>query len=530
MATLPYILLALLVIGIIIFMHELGHYLAARATGIGVTEFAMGFGPKLVSWRRGRTLYSIRLFIPLGGFCKFVGEDEAENWYPVPYAGGFTPHSPALAAGMRAGDILKKVGDTDLSFDEEGANVLLGAVNDLSGTLTIVVERDGALIPLSIRPQTGQNEAQLGIMLGRVDDCSLPRVIHTQKPCGLKPGDLIVKIGREYIEYGPGGAAKVNRKIDQRKGPLTFTVERTGQTLVVSADPGSLTLGRASFPLPGDDAVGPPMNPFNKQKVFKRIITVFAGPFMNFALAFVAAVALYISLSPFYYAAPLVHEVSEGSSAMAAGMESGDQILTVNGEAIEFSEAGEARVREIITGTGGEAIDFVVARNGERVPLTLAPQETQDGYKIGVTLGYLYHLSFGEAVQSGLNLTKDASTAIVKALRALVTTGEGIEETAGPVGLVSVMSQQAQTGGMENVIYMLVVISINLGIMNLLPLPALDGGRLVFLAVEGVRRKPVKPEHEALIHAAGFILFMALFVVITYRDIAKLISGITIGG
>ena len=112
---------------------------------------------------------------------------------------------------------------------------------------------------------------------------------------------------------------------------------------------------------------------------------------------------------------------------------------------------------------------------------------------------------------------------MVTALKNLVTRGEGLDQTSGPVGIVSMVSSEVRTGGMDAFINLLILISINLGIMNLLPIPGLDGSRFLFQVLEVIRRKPIPPEKEAVVHLAGFILLFSLMIFFTYRDIMNLI-------
>ena len=115
-----------------------------------------------------------------------------------------------------------------------------------------------------------------------------------------------------------------------------------------------------------------------------------------------------------------------------------------------------------------------------------------------------------------------ASGVIVKALGALVTTGEGLDQTSGPVGVVSVVSKEVQSGGLDAFVNLLVVISINLGIMNALPIPGLDGSRFLFMLVEAIRRKPVAPEKEAMVHLAGMVFLFGVMIYFTFRDVLNL--------
>ena len=130
--------------------------------------------------------------------------------------------------------------------------------------------------------------------------------------------------------------------------------------------------------------------------------------------------------------------------------------------------------------------------------------------------------TFGEALRDSWDGCTYAATVIVDALKALVTTGEGFDQTSGPVGVISVVSQQVRQYGMEQYFWMLCVISINLGIMNLLPIPGLDGSRALFLILEAIRRKPIPQRKEAAVNAIGLVLLFGLMIFFTFRDIVNL--------
>ena len=175
-----------------------------------------------------------------------------------------------------------------------------------------------------------------------------------------------------------------------------------------------------------------------------------------------------------------------------------------------------------------EPIDFTVERDGERLTFSVAPAAMTDetgatAYMIGIVFpGRTYNL--GEALAEAPRLMVDFVKMMLDALKNLVFHGQGVNDMAGPVGIISVVSEVAREG-FYMVLYILFIISLNLGLMNLLPLPALDGGRLVFLIVEAIRRKPVPPEKEGMVHGIGMLLLLGLIVVITWQDIARLIAG-----
>ena len=344
-----FVFLAIVMLGLIVTVHEFGHYLVGRLCGIGILEFSVGFGPRLLGWERKGIKYSLRL-IPLGGFCAFVGEDE-------------------------------------------------------------------------------QND-----------------------------------------------------------------------------DPRAMS----------------------NQPVWKRFLTVLAGPAMNFALACVvcaAMLALFMTAETF----PAVNGLMDGMPAAAAGIEVGDVIVQVNDSPIEYGGAGVAQVVSAIQDVEpGSTVQLIVERDGERIPLSL--QTTAVTTDTGVTHGMIgvefmrRTFTVPEAIRySGLYMIETTRT-MLDSLRRLFFHGEGVNQITGTVGIIAVVSQYARDGWYE-VLWLVFIISLNLGIMNLLPLPALDGGRLVFLIVEAIRRKPIPPEKEGLVHGIGLMLVLGLFVVLTFHDIYRLIVG-----
>ena len=153
--------------------------------------------------------------------------------------------------------------------------------------------------------------------------------------------------------------------------------------------------------------------------------------------------------------------------------------------------------------------------------------EAEGKFRIGVTIGGRARIAtrafgFGEAARQGWNTCVYASGVILNALKNLVTTGEGLDQTSGPVGVVSMVSQEVRSYGFDAFINYLVVISINLGIMNLLPIPGLDGSRLIFMLIEAIRRKPVPPQKEAMVHLGGMVFLFALMIIFTFKDVINL--------
>ncbi len=273
----------------------------------------------------------------------------------------------------------------------------------------------------------------------------------------------------------------------------------------------------------------------NRYPVWKRALTVLMGPGMNFILAFVVAFGFYLAageLTDVQYGRAVIAEVVSGGPAMEAGLQPGDIIQTVNGGAASgIDEAGNSPFSKAISSFREEdgAVRLTVIRGEEEIGFEVIPRYSEDlkGMAIGVTYQteaeYVYSpVSMGRAARLGFAYCKEAGSAILKALKQLVTTGEGLEDTGGPIRIIQIVSEETREYGSEAYFNLLILISVNLGLMNLLPIPGLDGSRLLFLLYEGIFRRPVNRRLEAYIHLAGFALIMMLFVLLTYRDIIHL--------
>jgi regulator of sigma E protease len=349
--TILYILLAIFLLGVLITVHEFGHFIAARLTGIAVKEFAVGFGPKLIKWRSKKhgTLFALRP-IPLGGYCMFYGDET----------------------------------------DPEG-------VND-------------------------------------------PRA-------------------------------------------------------------------------------------FDRAKVWKRALTVFSGPLMNFVLAFVLAVVLMAGYG-MTVVQPYLDTVEAGMPAQAAGLLPGDVLLSAGGEALPIGDAS-ALTAAIANLAPGESLPLTVRRGEETITVSIAPMwdEAEGRNRIGVGIKAYGPLQSGQWLPAAFDSCVYASTVILKSLGALFTTGEGIQDAAGPIGVVQLVAEQTRAGGLETFLNLAVIISINLGLVNLLPIPGLDGSRLVFFLIEAIRRKPVSRKIETAVHLTGYALLLGLMAFFTFQDVGRLLGG-----
>lgn len=275
-----------------------------------------------------------------------------------------------------------------------------------------------------------------------------------------------------------------------------------------------------------DDADDMSEGSFNSKSVWARISVIVAGPLFNLLLAWILCVIMVAWVG---YRAPVVGEVSEGYSAKEEGMRSGDVITEIDGKRIHLWN--EITLSNLMN-SNGEKTEITYLRDGKETSVILEPRalEGDMNKRLGITstaeltkAGVLGSLQYGAyTVKYWIDYTMDC-------LKMLVGGKVGIKDMSGPVGIVDAVDetyQNSRAAGLKIVVLNLmnfaILLTANLGIMNLLPIPALDGGRLVFLLVEAVRRKRIPPEKEGMVHFAGFALLLVLMVVVMYNDIMKL--------
>ena len=267
--------------------------------------------------------------------------------------------------------------------------------------------------------------------------------------------------------------------------------------------------------MPGEDGESEHPNGFDKKSVPKRMLVVAGGAMFNiiFALLLFAGVYMYVGTPS---EESLVGGVEEGYPAYAAGLIEGDRITAIDGEPVELWND----MVGMIQNSAGEELLLTVERDGETMEITITPVENENGVGVIGIVGAREPMGFFEGMKVGIVQTYELTKAILVTLWQMITGVIGIE-LSGPVGVGHAVGQVISYG-VVNYLVFVAAISVNLGVMNLLPLPALDGSRLVFLALEGIRRKPLSAQIEGTIHFVGFVLLMLLFVVITYFDITRI--------
>lgn len=281
----------------------------------------------------------------------------------------------------------------------------------------------------------------------------------------------------------------------------------------------------------GEDQTSDDDRAFNKKSVPKRIAVVVAGAVMNLLLGFI--IVIIITIISGNIKSTEIARFSENALSEKTGLQIGDKIIEVNG----MRSFVDSDVAYQFSVDKDRIFDITVIREGEKVKLKEIQFEEIINSNGNTTLAIDFFVKrIDKNVFSVLNYSAKKTVSIGRliwiSLGDLVSGRYKINELSGPVGIVgtigTVVSPEVKVDfseTIENLLSLVTFITINLGIFNLLPLPALDGGRIVFLIVEGVRKKPIKPEHEGMVHFIGLALLMLLMIVVSFSDIAKLIAG-----
>lgn len=262
---------------------------------------------------------------------------------------------------------------------------------------------------------------------------------------------------------------------------------------------------------------------YNKASVWARISTVFAGPFFNFILAFVVAL---IMVNMIVVREPVATEVVDGGAAVEAGLQDGDRIISLNGEKMYLYE--DVLLFTQLYKSGDVRVEY--ERDGQIYEASLTPKydESSGRYLIGISNADFVEIKGLNSLKYAWYEMRYCVNLTYKSLLMMVRGEVGREDVAGPVGIANMVGEtyeQTKEYGwqtvMVNMLNIVMVLSVNLGIINLIPFPALDGGRLVFLLVEVVRGKPVPPEKEGMVHFIGLIFFMVLMVFVFFNDLVN---------
>ncbi len=329
-------------------------------------------------------------------------------------------------------------------------------------------------------------------------------------------------------ELGHFGAAKLFKmrvyEFSLGMGPVLLKTRKNGTQYSLKLLPigGSVQLG--------EDEDSDDVNSFRNRPVWQRMIVMVAGAFMNLLLGFI--ICIFISISLNLIPTNIIHSFRPDAVSNSV-LQAGDEILAINGSGVltsfelEYQFANtEVKLKD---GEDTAYFDILVLRNGEKVlinDVTFNAVSNGNGgmiiYNDIIRLGL--DKSFGTVISYSFKNTLSLGRLVLMSLRDLLRGTYGINDFSGPVGLVSEIHKVASIG-ISQLLVMFALITVNVGIFNLLPIPALDGARILFFIIEAIRRKPIKAELEGFIHFVGFAAMMLLVVVVTFNDIRRLFGG-----
>ena len=421
----------LFVLGVLIFVHELGHFLAARRVGIRVLTFSLGFGPKLLKVTRGDTEYCISA-IPLGGYVKMAGE---------------SPDDPRAG---REDEFLSKT-----KWQRFQVLIMGPVMNILLAVLVLAfVLAQGAQVPAY------QDEPPV---VGLVEKDS------PAERAGIARGDRILTVAGSAVATWEDLLLAVGTRPDR---DVAFTLLRDGQTVPVTVRP--VAEGRYEI---GNIGVYPDMH-------------------------------------------PVVASVVAGEPAEKAGLKAGDVVLEVNGERM----VTRAQLIEVISKNPGRGITLLVQRGEQELTLTGVPAPRGDRGMLGVFITEptkTFHPGPVEALTLSVERNVESSLLIFRTLGGLFTGETSVRQLQGPVGIAQLSGETAQEGWIP-LLSLMAMLSINLGILNLMPVPVLDGGHITILLLEGVARRDFSLAVKEKMLFAGFVVLMMLMVTVIYNDLTRI--------
>lgn len=274
----------------------------------------------------------------------------------------------------------------------------------------------------------------------------------------------------------------------------------------------------------GEDSSSEDERAFNNKSVWARMSVVAAGPIFNFIMAFVLSIIVVGSIG---FSDTTLSGVVEGSAAQEAGLQAGDSIVSINGKSMHLFK----EVSFYIFVNEGEDLNIVYERDGKEQSVVVVPayDEEQERYLIGITGSSYKKGNVLQVLQYSAYEVKYYIDTTITSLKMLATRKVSVNEMSGPVGIVSTISntyQETQSDGafyvFLNMCVLCILLSANLGVMNLLPIPALDGGRLVLLIIEAIRHKKFDQNKEGILNYVFLVLLLLLMVVIMFNDIRKI--------
>jgi len=427
------------VLGIMILVHELGHYAAAKWFGVRVDVFSLGFGKRLTGFRRGGTDYRISA-LPLGGYVKMAGENPLESRSGAPDEFMSHPRWQRFVIAI-AGPAM---------------NIFL-AIALLTGVFMVRYEH-----PLYL-----EQPAVVGWVLENSPAAK----------AGVQQGDRIVRI---ESEQNPTWEDVMLKLMVSSKQPVDVALQRGNQILEKSIQPetdGSDQFGSIGW-LPDEPII--------------------------------------------------VTELEPDMPATKAGLKLGDDIVAVNGVPMRSLLS----VISFLQQNGGKPVDVTAVRDGQPLHFTITPVQTEDNGRKAFRLGFhsqpvhVDKLPFAQALSRSLDENKKYSLLIVDLVHKMVEHKVSIKQMEGPIGIARASGDAARQPGWTPLLSLMAMISLNLGIFNLLPIPILDGGMILMLAVETIMRRDISMRIKERIYQTAFVFLLLFFVVVIYNDLMKALPGL----
>ncbi|HEM4130048.1 TPA: RIP metalloprotease RseP [Streptococcus suis] len=413
------ILAFIFIFGVIVVVHEFGHFYFAKKSGILVREFAIGMGPKIFAHiGKDGTAYTIRI-LPIGGYVRMAGwgEDKTE-----------------IKTGTSA----------SLTLNADGVVTRI----NLSGK-----QLDNLSLPMNVTDFDFEEKLEItGLVL---DENKTYKVDHD--------ATIVEEDGTEV-----------------RIAPLDVQ--------------------------------------YQNATVWGKLITNFAGPMNNFILGTFIFIMLVFAQGGVADPTSNAVRITDGGALQAAGLVTGDKILSINGQATDnYTEIAGIISQAASEATTAPSFELVVEHEGAEKTITVTAEKVEDSYRIGVSP--ILKTGFFDKIIGGFQQAGGTALIVVTALKNLIANFD-VKQLGGPVAIYSV-SNQAAANGWFSVFNLMAMLSINIGIFNLIPIPALDGGKIVMNILEGIRRKPLKPETESYITLAGVAIMVVLMLVVTWNDIMR---------
>jgi regulator of sigma E protease len=428
------------ILGILIFIHEVGHFVAARMCGVKVEEFGMGIPPKLFGWMRNGVLYSVNA-IPFGGFVRVKGED-GENMD----SDSMNAKSPGQRAFFLSAGILM--------------NLLFAVM-----LMIVVVGVKG--VP--------HNQIYIGAV-----GAGSPAAA-----AGWQVGDRIVSVNGHEIETTQ---ELVQVTTNEAGSPVQFVIERGGEFY-----PSTLT--------PRED---PPKNE-------GRVGVNLASPLISTVVA---------------------TEIAPDSAAAAAGLQNGDLLVAVNGRDVTSSFVLQTEMDRFV----GAELPVVYEREGVQHETNILVADRENDKTLVLSSGFetltetpiFEHVPPLKVIPRGFEEAFRQTKLMLEGIVQMFRDPGLLRQTAGPVGMAQLTHELVERSSLPQwytMANLAILLSLNLAFLNLLPIPALDGGRLMFVLIELIRGRRITPEKEGLVHLVGFVLLIGLMFVIAFNDIRRIIGG-----